>query len=66
VTARPSPASPARAGEARRAPGPRAARALSLLGPLLLGACAGYATPEGTVLWTPLGTVTTERADGTP
>jgi hypothetical protein len=37
-------------------------RALVLLAPLLLAACVGYATPEREVLWTPLGTVTTERA----
>lgn len=39
-------------------------RALVLLAPLLLAACVGYATPERTVLWTPLGTVTTE-SEGT-
>jgi hypothetical protein len=37
-------------------------RAVVLLAPLLLAACAGYATPERTVLWTPLGTLTTESA----
>lgn len=37
-------------------------RALILLAPFVLAACAGYATPERTVLWTPLGTVTTDGA----
>ena len=41
-------------------------RALALLAPLLLAACVGYASPERTVLWTPLGTVTTESADPAP
>lgn len=41
-------------------------RALILLAPLLLAACVGFATPEREVLWTPLGTYTTERASPAP
>jgi hypothetical protein len=41
-------------------------RAVILFAPLLLAACVGYATPEREVLWTPLGTYTTERAPPAP
>jgi hypothetical protein len=41
-------------------------RALILLAPLLLSACVGIATPEREILWTPVGTVTTERAPPAP
>jgi hypothetical protein len=37
-------------------------RPFVLLAPLLLAACVGYATPERSVLWTPVGTYTTEPA----
>ena len=37
-------------------------RALVLLAPLLLAACVGYATPERTVLFTPVGVLTEEHA----
>jgi hypothetical protein len=41
-------------------------RALILLAPLLLAACVGFATPERTVLWTPLGTYTQEAVPPAP
>lgn len=41
-------------------------RALILLAPLALAACVGYATPEREVLWTPVGTFTSERAAPAP
>jgi hypothetical protein len=50
---------------ARRASVP-AMRALILLAPLLLAACAGYVTPERTVLWTPYETYTREAAPPAP
>jgi hypothetical protein len=38
-------------------------RTLALLASLLLlSACVGYATPERSVLWTPVGTYTSEPA----
>jgi hypothetical protein len=41
-------------------------RILILLAPLALAACVGYATPERTVLWTPIGTYTNEAAPAAP
>jgi hypothetical protein len=41
-------------------------RTLSLLAPLLLAACVGVATPERSVLWTPIGTYTSEPAPPVP
>jgi hypothetical protein len=37
-------------------------RPLALLAPLLLAACVGFASPERSVLWTPVGTYTSEPA----
>jgi hypothetical protein len=41
-------------------------RALILLAPLALAACVGYAGPEREVLWTPVGTFTSERGSPAP
>lgn len=41
-------------------------RALTLLAPLLLAACVGYATPERQVLLTPVGVYTAERVAPAP
>jgi hypothetical protein len=41
-------------------------RALILLAPLALAACVGYATPEREVLWTPVGTFTSDRGEAVP
>lgn len=41
-------------------------RALILMAPLALAACVGYASPEREVLWTPLGTFTTDRTEPAP
>jgi hypothetical protein len=41
-------------------------RAVLLLAPLLLAACVGYATPERTVLFTPVGVLTDERSAPAP
>lgn len=41
-------------------------RALALLAPLLIAACVGYATPERTVLLTPIGVLTDDRTAPDP
>lgn len=56
---------PAAADTRRTRPAPLT-RAAALLAPLLLAACVGYATPERTVLWTPVGTYTSEPVPEDP